>query len=77
MEVTQQEFLSLSKDELKSKYPNLSDEDIAFYFPEKKILDFDITVIGSRKYEVLKEKENQYKNINFSKKKYIFTIYKE
>jgi DNA replication protein DnaC len=64
-EVQQQEFVKVSLDELRSQYPNLNDEDLKFYFPEKKILNFDNEFIGIRKYNQLIQKRSDFNNYNF------------
>ena len=65
-QINQQEYLELNKEQFKEKYPNMSNEDIDFYFPEKKILDFNIDFIGIRRYDVLKKKQQDYNNYNIS-----------
>ncbi|WP_298118078.1 hypothetical protein [Flavobacterium sp.] len=63
-EVNQQEYLVLTKEQFKEKYPTMSDSDIDFYFPEKKILDFSIDFVGVRRYDQLKAKIKEYNNYN-------------
>ena len=64
IEPSQQEFLIISENELKEKYPNLSKEDIDFFMPKNKILDFEIEFISYRKYQSLIEKRKELNNYN-------------
>lgn len=64
-EVKEQEFVNMTKEEFKEKYPNLSKEDVDFYFPTKKVLDFKVDFVSVRKYEYLIEKRKEYNNYNF------------
>jgi hypothetical protein len=64
--IQQQEFATLSIDELKAKYPTLSEDDLKFYFPQKKILDFSNEFVGIRKYNQLKQKQSECDNFNFA-----------
>lgn len=64
-EVPQQEFAKTSIEDLQKVYPNLSNDDLNFYF-KKKILSFESEFIGYRKYSKLKEKLSEYNNYNFS-----------
>lgn len=64
MNLQQQEYLNLTKDQFKDAYPNMSDADIEFYFPEKKILDFSNDFVGIRKYDQLKAKQKEFQDYN-------------
>lgn len=60
------QIVELTKEQFREKYPNLSDDDFDFYFPNKKILDFNNEFIGLRKYESLIQKQKEFNNDNFA-----------
>jgi hypothetical protein len=59
-------FEDMSKDEFKAKFPKLSNTDVDFYFPEKKLLNFENEYIGVRKYNQLINKRSEFNNYNFT-----------
>ncbi|MBF7090484.1 hypothetical protein IUY40_02850 [Flavobacterium sp. ALJ2] len=61
--ISQQEYLKLSPDELKSKFPNLSQADIDFYTGPKLLQDVSEN-IGIRKYNSLIQKQSDFNNFN-------------
>lgn len=64
-EVKEQEFLIVTPEELKNKFPNLSKEDIDFY-NGPKMLQTVSENIGVRKYNSLKQKQKDFINYNFA-----------
>lgn len=65
MEPQQQEFIKISMDEFKKLYPNMSNDDLKFYFNDKSLLNFESDFIGIRKYNQLKQKQSDFNNYNF------------
>lgn len=62
--VNQQEFLTVTPEFIKEKYPHLSKEDVNFYTSGKKIISMDLDVIGIKKYNYLIELQSSYNNFN-------------